>query len=84
MLETVLRDISSWHWFYLDAKPSHVGIDVDGLDCPLHRPRAYSHQTKGQSFLLGAALSHHAVVGGGAFLRVRSPWAWIFNGRLTV
>jgi hypothetical protein len=23
---------------YLDAKPSHVGLDMDGLACPLHRP----------------------------------------------
>jgi hypothetical protein len=23
---------------YLDAKPSHVGADVDGLACRLHRP----------------------------------------------
>jgi hypothetical protein len=41
---------------------------VDGLACPLHRSTAYSHQTRGQSFLLGAALSCRAVVGGGTFL----------------
>jgi hypothetical protein len=23
---------------YLAAKPSHIGVDVDGLACPLHRP----------------------------------------------
>jgi hypothetical protein len=28
---------------------------------------AYSNQTRGESFLLGAALSHHAAVSGGAF-----------------
>jgi hypothetical protein len=22
-------------WLYLAAKPSHVGVDVDGLACPL-------------------------------------------------
>jgi hypothetical protein len=25
-------------WLYLAAKISHVGVDVDGLACPLHRP----------------------------------------------
>jgi hypothetical protein len=27
---------------YLAAKPSHVGADVDGLACSLHRPMACS------------------------------------------
>jgi hypothetical protein len=26
---------------YLDAKPSHVGANVDGIDCHLHRPTDY-------------------------------------------
>jgi hypothetical protein len=38
----VLRDVASWHWFYLAAKPSHMVLDVDGLACPLHRPMDYS------------------------------------------
>jgi hypothetical protein len=40
---------------------------VDGLACPLHRATAYSHHARGQSFLSGAALLHHAAVGDGAF-----------------
>jgi hypothetical protein len=34
----VLGDIASQHRLYLAAKPSHMGVDVDGLACPLHRP----------------------------------------------
>jgi hypothetical protein len=45
-----------------------MGVDVDELSFPLHSPMACSHQTKGQSFLSDAALFHHAVVGGSAFL----------------
>jgi hypothetical protein len=67
MLGTVLGDIALWHRFYLAAKPSHVGVDVDGLACPLHCPMACSRQTMGQSFLSGAALSHRAAVGNYAF-----------------
>jgi hypothetical protein len=33
-----LGDIASWHRLYLAAKPSHVGVDVDRLAHPLHRP----------------------------------------------
>jgi hypothetical protein len=36
-------------WLYLAAKPSHAGVDVDGLACPLHRPVACSHQMRGQA-----------------------------------
>jgi hypothetical protein len=46
-------------WPYLAAKPSHVGVDVDELACPLHRPTACSHQTRGQGLLPGVVLSHH-------------------------
>jgi hypothetical protein len=45
-------------WLYLATKPSHVGVNVDGLGCPLHRPTAYNHQTSGQCLLPGAILSH--------------------------
>jgi hypothetical protein len=64
----VLVDIVMLHWLYLAAKASQVGVDVCGLACPLHCPMVFSHRTRGQSFLLDAAMSHHAVVGGGAFL----------------
>jgi hypothetical protein len=68
---TVLGDVASWHQLYLATKPSHMGVDVDGLAYPLHHPRTYNHQSRGQSFLSGVALSHRAAVGGGdAFLGV--------------
>jgi hypothetical protein len=54
-------------WLYLAAKPSHVGVDVDGLACLLHHPMVYDCQTMGQRFLTGAAPSCHAAAGGGAF-----------------
>jgi hypothetical protein len=69
---------TSWrhHCFtqlYLIAKPSHVGVNVDGLAYPLHRSMVYDRQVRGQSFLSGAALSHHITVGSCAFLGVKSP-----------
>jgi hypothetical protein len=51
----------------LATKPSHVGVDVDGQAYSLHCPMVYSHQRGGQSSFSGAAPSHHAEVGGGAF-----------------
>jgi hypothetical protein len=30
----------------LAAKPSHVGVEVDGLDSHLHQPMAYERQTR--------------------------------------
>jgi hypothetical protein len=44
---------------YLAAKPSHVGVDVDRLACPLHRPMACGRQTRGQGLLPGVILSRH-------------------------
>jgi hypothetical protein len=46
---------------------------VDRLSCPLHHPTACSHQSRGQIFLSGAALSHRAIVGGGTFLEGAKP-----------
>jgi hypothetical protein len=83
MLEKVAGDIASWCWAYLDAKPSHAVVDVDELAYPLHRPTTYSHQTRGDGFLLGAILSCHVVVGSGALLGNANPWAWIFAEVLT-
>jgi hypothetical protein len=67
MFGRVPRGVASWHWLYLAAKPSHVGVNVDGLACPLHRPMVYNHQTRRHDFLSNAALTHHVVVGNGAF-----------------
>jgi hypothetical protein len=69
---------------YLAAKSSHMGVDVDGLACPLHCPTVCDCQTRGQSFLSGAALSHYVAMGGGAFLGIRNPRVWIFDVVLTV
>jgi hypothetical protein len=46
-------------WLYLVAKPSNVGVDVDGLAYPLHRPLFHSCQMRGQSLPLGDVLSCH-------------------------
>jgi hypothetical protein len=35
--EKIPRDVALRCWPYLVAKASHVGFDVDGLACPLHR-----------------------------------------------
>jgi hypothetical protein len=51
----------------LAARPSHVGVHVDGLACPLHCPMSCSLQTRGLNFLSGAVLSRHVAIGGGAF-----------------
>jgi hypothetical protein len=46
-------------WLHLAAKPSHVGVDVDGLACPLHRPTVHSYQMRGQGLLPDIVLSCH-------------------------
>jgi hypothetical protein len=68
-----LGDVASRRWLYLAAKLSHVGVDVDSLACPLHRPMAYGHQMRGQSFLPGAVLSYRVAVGGGTILGDAKP-----------
>jgi hypothetical protein len=42
---------------YFPAKPSHMGINVDGLAYPLHRPMAHSCQMRGRGLLSSAILS---------------------------
>jgi hypothetical protein len=42
---------------YLAAKPAHVGVDVDGLAFPLHRPTICDYQTRGHGLLSGVVLS---------------------------
>jgi hypothetical protein len=68
MLEKISRDVASWCWPCLVAKPSHMGVDVDGVACPLYYPMACSRQTRGQGFLPGAVLSRRATVDNGALL----------------
>jgi hypothetical protein len=43
-------------WFYLSAKHSHMGVDVDGLAFPLHQRMVRSYQMRGHGLLLGALL----------------------------
>jgi hypothetical protein len=43
----VLGDFTLWCRLYLATKPIHVGVDVDELACPLHRPMVCNHQTTG-------------------------------------
>jgi hypothetical protein len=66
------REGSQRHFFmicpFLPAKSSHVGVNVDGLACPLHLPMACNRQMRGRVFMSGAALSHHVGTGGGIFL----------------
>jgi hypothetical protein len=51
MLGMVLGDVTSRRRLYLAAKPSHVGVDVDGLAFPQHRPVVSSREMKGHGFL---------------------------------
>jgi hypothetical protein len=69
---------------YLVAKPSHVGVDVDGLACSLHHPTACGWQTRGMCCLIGVVLSHPSAMGSGPFPGMRSPQVWIFDVVLTV
>jgi hypothetical protein len=57
---------------------------AQGLAYFLHRPMVCDYQTRGQSLLTGAAPSHRATVGGGAFLGVRSSRDWIFDVVMTI
>jgi hypothetical protein len=58
---------------------------MDGLACYLHRPTVCGHQTRGQSFLSGTALSHHITLGSGTFpvgarpLVMRPSVQWIYK-----
>jgi hypothetical protein len=76
--------LSCLSMLYLAAKPFHVGADVDMLACSLHRLTVCSCQRGGQSFQIGAALSRHDVVGGGAILGDAKPRACIFDVGLTI
>jgi hypothetical protein len=36
-------------WLYMAVKPSHMGVNMDGLAYPLHHPMVCSCQMRGQS-----------------------------------
>jgi hypothetical protein len=66
---------------YLDAKPSHVWGNVDGLACSLHFPVVCSRQRGGQSLLTGTTPSCEAAVGSAVFLGdVKPPGLDIIHG----
>jgi hypothetical protein len=46
-------------WLYLAAKPSHVGVDVNELAYPMHRPTVCSCQMRGQGLPPDLVLSCH-------------------------
>jgi hypothetical protein len=69
----VLGDVALRHRLYLAAKPSHMGVVVDGLAFPLRRPTVCNYQTRGQGFLSSAAFSRRGTVDGGDFLRDAKP-----------
>jgi hypothetical protein len=63
-------------WLYLAAKPSHMRGYVDGLACRLHRPTNCGWQAWEHNPLIGAVMSHHIAVDGGAFLGGVKPPRW--------
>jgi hypothetical protein len=46
-------------WLYMAAKPSHVGVNVDGPPRPLHWPTVCSCQTREHGLLPVIILSCH-------------------------
>jgi hypothetical protein len=73
MLEKISRDVASRCWLCLVPKLFHVGVDADGLACPLHYPMVCSSQMRGCGLLPRAVLSHRAKVGGHALLGDAKP-----------
>jgi hypothetical protein len=65
---------------YLVAKHSHVGVDVDRLAYPLHRPTVHSCQTREQGLRPGIVLSLQQGVT--SFGGCEAPRARIFGGEL--
>jgi hypothetical protein len=60
-----------------------VGVDVDGLACPLHCPKVHGCQTRGQGLPLGVVLSYHYSRWWHLLGDVNPPWAQIFSGEFT-
>jgi hypothetical protein len=84
MLKKIHGDVALLCWPCLVTKPSHMGVDVDGLACPLHYSTTYNHQTRGSRFLPGAVLSRLATLVMASYWGIRSPRAWTFVELLTV
>jgi hypothetical protein len=71
MTEMILGEVALG-CLYLVTKPSHVGVDVDGLVYPLHRPMTHSYQSRGQGLPTRRRLALSFVVGSGAFRGIGS------------
>jgi hypothetical protein len=56
MLEKVLRVGGVRSCPYLVAKPSRVGVNVDGISCPLHHPITYGCRPDASSLWFGNVL----------------------------
>jgi hypothetical protein len=87
LLDTEVDDTQDDSWrgsfmtlLYLVAKPSHVGVDVDRLAYPLHRPTVHSCQMREQGLRLGIVLSLQQEVT--SFGGCEAPRARIFGGEL--
>jgi hypothetical protein len=85
ILRTILRDVASWRWLYLAAKPSHMA----GWCGRARMPSAPSYDL--QSSDEGTELSTRRCLVPSCdnwwwrlSRGVWSPWAWIFYGVLTV
>jgi hypothetical protein len=66
------------------AKPFHVGVDVDELAYPLHRPMIRSCQTRGQGLLPGVVLSCRCSGWWRLSEGCEAHRTWIFDGVLTI
>jgi hypothetical protein len=85
MLGTVLGDIALWHWFYLAAKPSQRGGRCGWASMPSALSYGLQSSNDGTELpirrcLVPSCCSGQLCLSGG----MRSPWAWIFDGVLTV
>jgi hypothetical protein len=47
MAKTFLEDVASRCRLYMAGKLSHMGVEVDGLACPMYHPMTYIDQTGG-------------------------------------
>jgi hypothetical protein len=69
---------------YLAAKPTHVGVDVERLACPLHCFMACGRQMRGYGLLPGIFLFYCCSGAVAPFQGMWSPRALIFSGVLIV
>jgi hypothetical protein len=80
-LEKVLGVGAVRHWFYLAAKPPHVGVSVDRLASPCIILR-HAAVRRGDKAFYQVVPSLVAIVGGAPPGGYEAPRAWIFDGVL--